>query len=67
MRAPANGGSSRSPSYAFNIGSVDSFERALDEAQAELGVPPERRVPVTYVEEVSWGAEFARLLPPPSC
>ena len=34
------------PSYAFTIGSVDAFERSLDEAQAEL--PVRERVPVEY-------------------
>ncbi|BDD59918.1 AAA ATPase afg3 [Monascus purpureus] len=40
--------------YYFTIGSVDSFERRLDEAQAELGIPSAERIPVAYVEEVPW-------------
>lgn len=40
--------------YYFSIGSVDSFERRLDEAQNELGVPSVERVPVAYIDEVSW-------------
>lgn len=39
------------PLLYFTIGSVDAFERALNEAQTELGVPRDRRVPVTYVQE----------------
>ncbi|GLI61265.1 hypothetical protein VaNZ11_003579, partial [Volvox africanus] len=39
--------------YYFHIGSVDSFERKLDEAQRELGIPPSQMVPVKYVDEVS--------------
>ena len=35
----------------FNIGSVDSFERNLEQAQNELGVLPANHVPVVYVSE----------------
>ncbi|KAL3474169.1 peptidase family M41-domain-containing protein [Aspergillus californicus] len=42
--------------YYFSIGSVESFERRLDEAQNELGIPSAERIPVQYVDEVSWGA-----------
>jgi len=34
--------------YYFSIGSVDAFERRLDEAQQELGVPLGERIPVSY-------------------
>lgn len=34
------------PAYYFNIGSVDSFERRLDEAQMEVGLRPQDYVPV---------------------
>lgn len=40
--------------YYFGIGSIDSFERRLDEAQEELGIPGSERIPVGYVEEVPW-------------
>lgn len=36
------------PSYYFTIGSVDAFERTLDEAQRELETPLDRRVGVVY-------------------
>jgi AFG3 family protein len=39
--------------YTFVIGSVDSFERKLDEAQRELGIPTDAFVPVKYVSEIS--------------
>ncbi|KAL3468463.1 peptidase family M41-domain-containing protein [Aspergillus heterothallicus] len=42
--------------YYFSIGSVDSFERRLDEAQNELGIPSSERIPVQYTEDVPWGA-----------
>ncbi|KAJ9148265.1 ATP-dependent metallopeptidase Hfl [Pleurostoma richardsiae] len=34
--------------YYFSIGSPDVFERHLDEAQNELGIPPPERIPVSY-------------------
>ncbi|KAJ1311121.1 hypothetical protein OPQ81_009622 [Rhizoctonia solani] len=39
--------------YYFSIGSVEAFERRLDEAQRELGVPLNERIPVAYHEEIS--------------
>lgn len=38
--------------YYFMIGSVDSFERKLDEAQRELGLTTASHVPVKYTHEV---------------
>ena len=46
--APAGGGE-----YYFSIGSVEAFERKLDEAQKELGIPSHERIPVAYHDEVS--------------
>ncbi|KAK3327184.1 peptidase family M41-domain-containing protein [Cercophora scortea] len=37
--------------YYFSIGSVDAFERRLEEAQTELGIPPSERIPVSYATE----------------
>ena len=37
----------------FSIGSVESFERSLDQAQRELGTPPSEMIPVTYINETS--------------
>ncbi|KAH9837056.1 ATP-dependent metallopeptidase Hfl [Rhodofomes roseus] len=39
--------------YHFSIGSVEAFERKLDEAQRELGIPSHERIPVAYQDEVS--------------
>ncbi|SAM00952.1 hypothetical protein [Absidia glauca] len=39
--------------FVFSIGSVDSFERKLDDAQSELGIPSAERIPVSYHEEIS--------------
>ncbi|KAJ3515276.1 hypothetical protein NLJ89_g1858 [Agrocybe chaxingu] len=46
---PANVGGD----YYFSIGSVEAFERKLDEAQAELGIPSTERIPVSYQDEIS--------------
>ncbi|KAL4728606.1 AAA ATPase afg3 [Fusarium chlamydosporum] len=35
-------------SYVFSIGSVESFERKLEEAQDQLGIPSSERIPVSY-------------------
>ena len=51
--------------YYFNIGSLESFERKLEEAQEQLGMDQRDFVPVTYVNEVAWSAELARLAPDP--
>ncbi|KAG6336125.1 hypothetical protein ID866_2963 [Astraeus odoratus] len=37
----------------FSIGSVEAFERKLEEAQDELGIPPNERIPVAYHDEIS--------------
>lgn len=39
--------------YYFSIGSVEAFERKLEEAQNELEVPSTERIPVAYHEEIS--------------
>ena len=49
--------------YFFNIGSVDSFERKLEEAQESLGIDPHAYVPVIFVEELGWQQELMRLAP----
>ncbi|KAL1930894.1 hypothetical protein VTP01DRAFT_10031 [Rhizomucor pusillus] len=49
--------------YYFSIGSVDSFERRLDEAQDELGIPKSERIPVSYHSEVSLLAAALQFAP----
>lgn len=49
--------------YYFMIGSVDSFERKLDEAQRELGLSTSSHVPVKYTHEVSLGGTLMEFLP----
>jgi AFG3 family protein len=40
--------------YYFTIGSVEAFERKMDDAQYELGIPSSERVPIAYHSEISW-------------
>jgi AFG3 family protein len=47
----------------FNIGSVDSFERNLEQAQTDLGIDPPNRLPVTYVGEADWLKELLKITP----
>jgi AFG3 family protein len=40
--------------YNFSIGSVEAFERRVEEAQNELGIPSSEKLPVSYSSEESW-------------
>lgn len=40
--------------YYFSIGSVEAFERKLEDAQKELDIPSSERIPVSYSDEISW-------------
>ncbi|KAK2019450.1 ATP-dependent metallopeptidase HflB [Colletotrichum eremochloae] len=37
--------------YYFSIGSVEMFEKQLEDAQNELGIPTAERIPVSYASE----------------
>jgi hypothetical protein len=56
-------GGSVSYNYYFSIGSVDAFERKLEDAQDDLDIPPSERIPVSYTSEVSWLSTMASVLP----
>jgi len=58
--AKGNGGQYK---YYFNIGSVESFEEKLEEAQEALGIDSHDFVPVTYVSEMVWYQELMRFAP----
>uniref|UniRef100_A0A2P2JAF0 Uncharacterized protein MANES_09G092500 n=1 Tax=Rhizophora mucronata TaxID=61149 RepID=A0A2P2JAF0_RHIMU len=47
----------------INIGSVESFEEMLEEAQEALGIDPHNYVPVTYVNEFNRFQELMRFVP----
>lgn len=49
--------------YYFNIGSVESFEEKLEEAQEALNIDPHDYVPVTYVNEIIWYKELMNYAP----
>ena len=60
---PDSPGTKRNFYYYFTIGSVESFERKLDDAQSELQISPSDRVPVAYKDEGYWFATFMSLAP----
>lgn len=39
----------------FNIGSSETFERNLENAQLELNIEPEKQIPVVYKNEMEPG------------
>jgi AFG3 family protein len=47
------GGAGGPASYWFTVGSVEAFERKLDDAQRELDIPTGERIPVAYHDEIS--------------
>lgn len=49
--------------YYFNIGSVESFEEKLEEAQEALGIDTRDYVPVTYASEMNWFQEIMKFGP----
>ncbi|KAK7404557.1 hypothetical protein VNO78_05509 [Psophocarpus tetragonolobus] len=49
--------------YYFNIGSVESFEEKLEEAQEALGIDSHDFVPVTYYSEMVWYMELMKSIP----
>lgn len=49
--------------YRFAIGSVDSFEKKLEEAQKAVGVNPLDEIPVQYTNETTTKSEILSVLP----
>lgn len=49
--------------YYFSIGSVEAFERNLEQAQNELRIPSSQRIPVTYTSQTIWTNVFISLGP----
>lgn len=57
-------GQSAAPAtFTFNIGTVEAFERKLEEAQKDMGLHPRDFVSVTYTEEQSMTNELMRYGP----
>lgn len=64
MSRPLGGGNTAGPpAYFFTIGSLESFERQLEEAQNELGIPSRDRIPVSYSNELSSLQLFLNMAP----
>ncbi|UZJ55977.1 hypothetical protein CBS101457_005297 [Exobasidium rhododendri] len=59
----SGGGSSSSASYWFSVGSVEAFERKLDDAQRELDIPTGERIPVAYHDEISTASTLLHFAP----
>jgi len=51
------------PQYFFTIGSVEAFERKLEQVQYDLGMESKDFVPVLYANEASWGQELLKFGP----
>jgi AFG3 family protein len=52
----------KTPQIWFRIGSVESFERQLEDAQMDLGLPSEKLVPVKHVEKSDVGSTISTIL-----
>lgn len=55
--------STAAASYYFSIGSVEAFERKLEEAQQRLGIERRDYVPVLYISETNWLMEAVKFAP----
>ncbi|KDN40685.1 ATP-dependent metallopeptidase Hfl [Tilletiaria anomala UBC 951] len=63
MGSPPSASGAGQAQYWFSVGSVEAFERRLDEAQRELDIPASERIPVAYHEEVSTLSTLAHFGP----
>ena len=49
--------------YRFAVGSVDAFEKKLDEAQRAVGMHPSKEIPVQYTSESTIASEILSVVP----
>ena len=49
--------------YRFAIGTVDAFEKKLEEAQKAVGMAPSQEIPVQYTAESTMAAEILSVVP----
>lgn len=49
--------------YRFAIGSVDAFEKKLEEAQRAVGMDPSKEIPVQYTAESTMATEILSVVP----
>jgi cell division protease FtsH len=52
MKPVFGNGTSAGPHFRFGIGSVDAFERKMDEAQNNFSA--REKIPVTYIRQTNW-------------
>jgi AFG3 family protein len=52
FKPAVGGGINQGPHYSFNIGSVESFERKLDEAEKNFSIS--EKIPVNYIKKTNW-------------
>ncbi|KJE92907.1 AFG3-like protein 2 [Capsaspora owczarzaki ATCC 30864] len=52
------------PHYWFAIGSVDTFERQMEQAQKELNIEPREFVPISYLTEADYSSALLSLASP---
>ncbi|POM72030.1 Cell division protease ftsH [Phytophthora palmivora] len=62
-RGGASGRPISSPTYYFNIGTVEGFERQIEHAQHQMGIRPHDYIPVQYSNEISFTSELMKFLP----
>ncbi len=55
--------SSSQASFYFNIGSIETFERHMEETQASLGITSPDYVPIQYANEINWKIELLKMAP----
>lgn len=60
---PAKGQRDHQIVYRFAIGSVDSFEKKLEEAQRAVGMNPLQDIPVQYTAESTLATEVMNVVP----
>ena len=51
------------PLCLYNSGSVDSFEKKLEEAQRAVGIDPLHEIPVQYTAETTMTSEILGVVP----
>ncbi|CAO3607687.1 unnamed protein product [Cunninghamella echinulata] len=49
--------------FHFSIGSVEAFERNMNQAQNELGIPQDERIPISYHDTISVAGMLLQFAP----
>ncbi|KAF0687717.1 hypothetical protein As57867_020498, partial [Aphanomyces stellatus] len=51
------------PSVFFNIGSIENFERQMEQTQASMGISAKEYVPIQFTNELNWKMELLKMAP----